>query len=199
MNALTHEQAAARMRAAGLEPLGAYPGRLTERWPARCTTATCGRTVNKSLKVVRDGWRCRHTDDVLTVPRPRLTREQAVAELTGYGFTPRARYPGTTHRPWPATCNDCGQPSRPTLSRLRTGARCRHCARTARRTPETQAVAEMRAAGFEPQEPFPGSVHAPWKVRCTTCCEVSWPRLHKIRHGGGCGPCRLINRKRKGS
>lgn len=46
----------------------------------------------------------------------------------------------------------------------------------------------MRAAGFEPLEPYPGSETA-WRCRCTTCGAEVTPRLSGIRVGYGCEPC----------
>lgn len=51
-------------------------------------------------------------------------------------------------------------------------------------TPE-QAVAEMRAAGFEPEEPFQGST-IPWRSRCIECGQPRQPKLNGIRRGVRC-------------
>ncbi|HEY8985332.1 MAG TPA: hypothetical protein VIU15_37870 [Streptomyces sp.] len=52
------------------------------------------------------------------------------------------------------------------------------------------AVAVMREAGYEPEEPYPGRRSSPWSVRCTTCEKPRRPTLHQVarglrcRHGG---------------
>lgn len=50
------------------------------------------------------------------------------------------------------------------------------------------AEATMRAAGFEPLEPFEGA-DRPWRCRCLTCGRVVTPRLSGIGAGGGCKYC----------
>ncbi|MFI9273973.1 hypothetical protein ACIGXM_25180 [Kitasatospora sp. NPDC052896] len=52
------------------------------------------------------------------------------------------------------------------------------------------AADQMRAAGLEPLEPYPGRANLPWRCRCTTCGNEGTPRLAGIRGGrGGCRPC----------
>ena len=53
--------------------------------------------------------------------------------------------------------------------------------------PPDVAVAEMRAAGAEPLEPYT-SAHTPWKAECLSCGKTVAPRLSKIRSGQS--PCR---------
>jgi hypothetical protein len=47
----------------------------------------------------------------------------------------------------------------------------------------------MRAAGFEPLEPYPGLAKAPWRCRCTRCGGIVSPTLTNVRQGGGCRSC----------
>lgn len=47
----------------------------------------------------------------------------------------------------------------------------------------------MRAAGFEPVEPYPGLAKAPWQCRCTRCGGTPSPTLTNVRQGGGCQSC----------
>ncbi|GAQ58046.1 hypothetical protein a10_07930 [Streptomyces acidiscabies] len=56
---------------------------------------------------------------------------------------------------------------------------------------EARAAADtMRAAGYEPEEPYPGRRSSPWRVRCTTCKKPRRPTLHQVacglrcKHGG---------------
>src|SRR5688500_15282080 len=104
-------------------------------------------------------------------------------------FQPEGAYPGAGE-PWPSTCMDCGRTSSPRLTLVKNkGARCRHCRRDAagarRRVPEAEAVAIMQAAGFEPQEPFPGAGKK-WLCKCNKCDELSDPRLSTVKKGHGC-------------
>lgn len=48
------------------------------------------------------------------------------------------------------------------------------------------AITEMRQAGYEPLEPYPGSVSRPWSVRCRTCLAPRRLTLSRIRDGWHC-------------
>ena len=50
------------------------------------------------------------------------------------------------------------------------------------------AVATMRAARFEPLEPF-SEADQPWRCRCMTCGRVVTPRLTTLAAGGVCKYC----------
>ena len=54
--------------------------------------------------------------------------------------------------------------------------------RTAPVTPE-QAVEELRNAGYEPEEPYPGKANEPWRVFCAECNAERTVRLTQVRHG----------------
>lgn len=45
---------------------------------------------------------------------------------------------------------------------------------------------QVRAAGFEPQETFPGWCSRPWKVRCADCKKVWTITLTRVRGGLRC-------------
>jgi hypothetical protein len=47
-------------------------------------------------------------------------------------------------------------------------------------TPE-EAEAELRAAGYEPEEPYPGKVMTRWKVRCAECKYPYSVKLNNVR------------------
>lgn len=47
-------------------------------------------------------------------------------------------------------------------------------------------AAELRQAGYEPLDPYPGTVAAQWHARCTTCGAERRPSLHDIRKGKRC-------------
>jgi hypothetical protein len=44
----------------------------------------------------------------------------------------------------------------------------------------------MRAAGYEPEEPYPGKVNTQWTVRCVECGQLRHPSLTHIRRGIRC-------------
>ncbi|WFB09361.1 hypothetical protein LRS74_21680 [Streptomyces sp. LX-29] len=50
---------------------------------------------------------------------------------------------------------------------------------------------EIQQAGYEPLDPYPGRVAAPWRSRCTTCGAVGTPTLARVRRFGGCRHQRL--------
>ncbi|MDT3399933.1 hypothetical protein RKE29_25430, partial [Streptomyces sp. B1866] len=58
-----------------------------------------------------------------------------------------------------------------------------------RRTPPVtpaQAVAEMRAAGYEPIESYPGRATVSWSCRCLTCGAARRLKLSDARGGRRC-------------
>ncbi|MCX5205635.1 hypothetical protein OG897_29780 [Streptomyces sp. NBC_00237] len=84
----------------------------------------------------------------------------------------------------------------PTFTSVRSGAvsGCRRCGRAAagerrRIAGQEKAEADMRIAGFEPLEPYPGA-RMKWHCLHTACGRTVRPRLTKIRSGGGgCRAC----------
>lgn len=118
-------------------------------------------------------------------------------------------YPGSAS-PWRARCLVCGRESTPTLNNVRhRGSRCRLCAHdrdrerlrsmsaeagavaaAASRVSESQAAAEVTAAGFTPLEPYPGGMHVPWKCRHEPCGVETRLRVAALRQGrSGCWTC----------
>ncbi|WP_326595949.1 hypothetical protein [Streptomyces sp. NBC_01803] len=49
-----------------------------------------------------------------------------------------------------------------------------------------QAVAELREAGFEPEEDYPGNTLTSWTMRCTICGTPRRTTLNNVRRKGGC-------------
>ncbi len=81
---------------------------------------------------------------------------------------------------WPSICMTCEKPVTPIYRNVMQPGRggCDDCARRAaaakRRVPDDQAVADMRAAGVEPLEPYPGT-DAMWRCRCLNAlCPGLW-------------------------
>jgi hypothetical protein len=110
------------------------------------------------------------------------------------GCIPLVPYPGN-HTPWMCIHEPCGEQISPLYSNVRRrGAACRTCAGFARGAKRRAKVAdevaeEMRAAGFEPLEPYPGADRR-WHCRHEPCGEVRTPTLNQIRsRGTACRPC----------
>lgn len=114
--------------------------------------------------------------------RPKLTEREAVDQLREAGYEPLEPYPGQRGAPWPAQCLTCGGHRHVTLNNLATGRRCTH----RRSATLDQAATEMRAAGYEPLEPYPGTVRARWQVECTDCGRPKARTLNEIRRGRRC-------------
>lgn len=103
------------------------------------------------------------------------------------GFEPLEPYPGAAGK-WRCRCLTCGKASTPRLDTVGRGSGCRHCAGMAPLEP-AEAVAAIRAAGFEPLEEYPGRRSKPWRCRCTTCGKESRPNLKRVLKGSGCRHC----------
>ncbi len=187
------EQAVARMRAAGAEPLEPY---LNADAPWRCRCLRCGEIITPRLSSMSRQKPCRSCGRATTRHDP----ARAESAMRAMGLEPLEPYPGA-EEPWLHRCVECGDEV--TLSyRRRTmpGAGCRRCPPDQRggalRTPVERtpvdpevAAATMRAAGFEPLVPYPGRVEAPWSCRCMACGHESTPRLSIVRLGSGCRAC----------
>lgn len=101
------------------------------------------------------------------------------AEMIAKGVWPVTEYPGS-NKPWGCRCMNCGEYVTPRFGNVMQPGRggCNVCAKKAtglaRRTPEHEAVAAMRAAGVEPLDPYPG-FDAPWRCRCLNAeCPGLW-------------------------
>jgi hypothetical protein len=103
------------------------------------------------------------------------------------GFTPKIAYPGVDV-PWPSVCASCGREPSPSLSGVREGKGCMYCAQKNPSTPE-EAIAAMRAGGFEPLTRYSGRSKEPWPSRCLECGRTSTPSLATTRKGHGCRFC----------
>ncbi len=205
------EQAVARMRAAGAEPL--EPFRAVDT-PWRCRCLTCDAVITPRLSAIGRHGPCSVCARRRTGASRRLDPDQAERVMRAAGFEPLADYPGSG-RPWLCRCLACEREVSPKYDNVKAGYGCRHCAATARgiaqrgiptalrrahgggQEPARKgldpdvAAAELRAAGFEPLTDYPGQISAPWPARCMVCDTEGRPRLHDIRtKGSGCRTCR---------
>lgn len=192
--AFTHQEAAAQMLAAGAEPLEEYQG-ANSPWECRCLT--CGRIGHPRLNSVRLGrGPCVFCARQAAKGRYRTSPDDAVVEMRQAGAEPLEPFPGAA-TPWRVRCLACRTTNSKRLRDVRSGqGPCVACARAngreKMRGPADLAADQMRAAGAEPLEPFPG-VKFPWKVRCLKCGATVSPRLANIRRGDG--PCVHCGRK----
>jgi hypothetical protein len=174
-------EAVADMRAAGLFPLEPYPGALA---PWLCACTSCGNEVAPSLESVRRGHGCR-----FCAPNAPIAAESAVSQMRAAGLEPLTPFPGVVV-PWRSRCMTCNNEVFPRLQVIRRGqGGCPYCAGNAP-IGVAEAESQMRAAGLEPLEPYPGGVLKPWRCRCLTCERESTTSLANVRHsGGGCQYC----------
>jgi formylmethanofuran dehydrogenase subunit E len=100
-----------------------YPGRHTP-WPGTCDT--CNKTISPNLANIQQGrGACKYC-----AGKARHTEEEARAMAIAGGFTPDADapYPGRG-KPWPGTCDTCGEAVSPHLGSIQQGCgACSGCA-----------------------------------------------------------------------
>jgi hypothetical protein len=189
---LSPEQRIAVLAAAGLEPLGPYPG-YKLAWLCRCLV--CGAIASPRFGNLRSGQGgCIPCGTVKSGLGRRVDAEEAAALMRQYRYEPLKPYPGGD-RPWRCQCQVCGTVSTPRYDNVRLRLQgCPTCANRQRAAlyalPADEAEASMRAADLEPLEPYPGSTQRPWRCRCLGCGDEVAPHLGTIRQGvGGCWRC----------
>jgi len=167
------------MRAAGLEPLEAYPN-ASAPWRCRCTV--CDHTVTPTYDAVKRGHGCRECF------RRRINPDEAVVVMIAAGLEPIERYPGAGVG-WRCRCTACERTVTPSYSNVRRGqGGCTYCSGN-KRVDTDEAVAVMVAAGLEPLDPYPGR-DAAWRCRCTVCERVVAPTAGSVRVSkSGCAYC----------
>ena len=187
---LNHEDAAAVMRAANLEPLVQYPG-VHSPWLCRC--AVCGEDVTPRFAHVRTGHGCRVCGSRKSSDTRRMDSVAAEKFMVSRGFQPLEPY-RSSDSPWRCQCLTCGAEVSPCYVQVRNrGTGCVACKYKAlaaqQRLPEAEAVAQMRTAGVEPLVPFPGTMF-PWLGECLRCEQQVTPWLGAVRAGqGACRFC----------
>ncbi|MCX4966172.1 hypothetical protein OHA98_15255 [Streptomyces sp. NBC_00654] len=144
----------AMMREAGYEPL---EPNLLAGTPWNCRHAACGEVVRVKASSVRSGYDlcplCRAVGNKQRGAARRIDPVEATALMRAHGFEPLEPYPGASVG-WHCRCTTYGKESKPLYSGVKgRGHRCGHCAGSAPLDP-AECAAEMRAAGFEPLEPY---------------------------------------------
>lgn len=180
---MSENDAAAVMRAAGLEPLEPYPGSGT-RWLCRC--ATCDSEVRPTLDRVRQGKGCAVCGRRSQRRKARKPDSTAAATMVAGGYEPLVPYPGQKDAPWPCRCMKCGRELTPSLGNVRQGKGCPWCA--GQRIDPAEAVEVMRSRGAEPLDPYPGN-NRPWRCRCMKCGREITPTYVNARKGSPCRYC----------
>ncbi len=118
----------------------------------------------------------------------------AVEQMQSAGLEPLESYPGSAKK-WHCRCLTCGQDVWPRHSSIKQGqGGCNFCAQKAAHDshhlePES-AIQQMRAAGFEPIEPYKTSKDR-WLCRCNVCGVEAYTSHSSVKQGHGCKPCEM--------
>ena len=176
--------------AAGMEPMEPYPGRVDDKWLVRCMADSCGHQWRPRLNTIRIGTGC-----PACAGQARITPERALAAIAGKAEALEP-FPGNSSSPWSLRCTTCAHEFKATyanLSKLEgTTKGCARCSKVARISP-AQAVARLDALGFDPLEPYPGTVGAKWRAKCRNCGRES------MKTGSSKGRCTFCTPRKKRS
>jgi len=175
--ATTPEAAHAILAAAGYEAVEPFPGNVRTKWKIRCLAA--GHESFRPTSTIRpDGRKCAG-----------CTADDAVALLVERGFEPLEPYPGGTNKKWRMRCLAAGHEVAPLFSAIKSGVNgCDGCTGRAKTT-ESEALAIISAAGYEPIDPYPGKAIVPWRMRCLAAGHEVAPKLAVVKLGHGCAGC----------
>lgn len=167
------------MQAAGFKPAAAYPGNNKTPWPSTCLI--CGTDLAPRYDSALSG------NAGCGLCAGRMLPSDAEREFRAAGFEPLAPFPGVKGS-WPATCTTCKRTCTPSLSRVRGGTGCIHCA--GKTTDPAVAADRMLAAGYRPLVPYPGRNSARWRSECQACRAHIQPSYKAVMNGHGGGCCR---------
>jgi rRNA maturation endonuclease Nob1 len=178
------QEAINTMLTAGVQPLERYKSRKTP-WQSKCLT--CEKIVSPALASVLNGQSaCTYCAGNKTDPKDaiKLMRESNLEPLDPYDSA-RAK--------WRSRCTTCGDIVFPLYNSIQQGqGGCPKCGinrmAEALRYSQEEAIAFVRAAGFEPAEPYIHSENK-WKIKCLKCKKFFYPTLHNIKQGSGCPSC----------
>lgn len=178
------DTATSEMRAAGLEPLGPYPGGRTA-W--LCSCLECGNEVTTTLTRVRNrGRQCRFCGTARSADLRRRPAAEAERIMRAAGVEPLEPYRSAL-LPWRCRCFTCGREVTPRFNDVRKGSgACAYCGSRAVDPSEAEGV--MRRAGFEPLTPYPGALSRR-RCRYTTCGNESTPAYASVHNGSRCRFC----------
>ncbi|MFB6518737.1 hypothetical protein [Streptomyces sp. NPDC056401] len=171
-----------------LEPLDPYPGGNHRRWRCRCLQ--CGEICHPTRGNVWKGQGgCIPCGKIRSAISRTTDAGAAALEMLAAFLEPLDEFPGLDH-PWRSRHLVCGLEVRPRLAHIRQGrVGCLECGFASTRAKQlgdpVQAASDMLAAGYKPQEDYPGAGH-PWKCVHMPCGRVVNAKLQAIRAGHGC-------------
>ena len=190
--AVTPDDAVALMRKGGFEPMERYPGSM-EPW--MCRHLECGGIRFPRYAHVQQGRRaCKVCSTKFIAQTLRMDPDKAVDLMRAADLEPSEPYPESNQKPWRCIHVTCGREVRPRLAAIQQGqGGCKPCAQQRLalkyQTPNDEAVATMKAAGFEPKTPYPGRNNTPWECTHTKCGRLVSPTLSSIKRGASCVYC----------
>lgn len=160
----------------GLIPQEEFPG-ANKGW--RSIHSQCGREVFPKYSYILDGsGGCK--DCAVNYVNPEL----ALEVYRSADLEPLEPYPGAG-RGWRSIHTVCGREVTPHWGYVKKYlSGCKYCAGKA--ITDADAIAFLRARGFEPKVPYPGS-QAPWEMVHIKCGNTVQPRLNTLRYSGGDG------------
>jgi hypothetical protein len=186
---ISESEASKDMLAANFQPTTPYPG---TQLPWFGTCLTCNREGSPRYTRVRQGESpCKWCNYQKLSRNMRLDHEQAVEVMREANFEPSVPYvDGKT--PWLGQCMECGWEGSPTYKHVKSGASaCKPCGRGKARIAQSRdpesALQVMLAAGFKPDDSYPGA-NTPWPGVCLTCGTRSQPSYSTVSSGHN--PCR---------
>lgn len=190
--AVAPEDAVLVMRKGGFEPMEDYPGSM-EPW--MCRHLQCGGIRFPRYAHVQQGRRaCKTCSSKFVAETLQMDPDVAVAIMRSADLEPIEPYPGGNNKPWRCIHKICGREVQPRYAAIQQGqGGCKPChqQRLALKyqTPVAEAIEIMRAAGFEPQVPFPGQSHKQWECIHAECGKTVTPTLSNVKNGATCIYC----------
>jgi hypothetical protein len=182
------------MLAAGLTPLEQYQN---SKQPWMCECQSCKAIVTPAFSSVQSGQSgCRSCAIREQAAKRKMSDEEASIVMLENGFQPLEPYPGSQKK-WRCTCTTCGNEVMVLRNTVATnGTGCKYCWKQRRglalRVSESAAIAVMRAAGLEPQDPYVRSGD-PWRCIHLACGREVFPSYNSVQQGqGGCQQCGFL-------
>jgi len=170
---------------ANLEPIGEFKN---SRSPWQSICLNCKNEVSPSVHYVKNsGSGCKYCSNKASGLARRIPEKEAIALLATAGHKPLEPYPGS-NVPWRTIHEPCGRECTPRLAGIRDGeGGCGYCVGKIR--DEDSASEIMKAAGFEPLEPFRSS-KSYWRCVHLLCGNEIRTKFNTVQQGkGGCTFC----------
>jgi Zn finger protein HypA/HybF involved in hydrogenase expression len=187
------------MKSYGLNPIENYPGAL-KKW--KCVCLTCNQEVSPRIADIRMGHSgCIHCSRVSQGINRRLSSDEAkmanvMSVMREAKLEPLEDFK-LSNAKWKCKCLGCESIVYPSYSSIQSGyGGCKKCGRKKigdkSRLDQMVAIRRMKAANWEPVEPYVSS-NKPWKCRCLDCGNISSPTYAHIQQGRkGCKTCGIV-------